>query len=35
MITPITFASVRVELKEKALVDSRAMENFIDEKTWK
>jgi hypothetical protein len=23
-----------VELKEKALVDSGAMENFIDEKTW-
>jgi hypothetical protein len=34
MITPITFALVRVELKEKALVDSRAMENFIDERTW-
>jgi hypothetical protein len=34
IIAPVNFTSARVELKEWALVDSRAMENFIDEKTW-
>jgi hypothetical protein len=34
MIAPVTFTSARVELKERALVDSGAMENLIDEKTW-
>jgi hypothetical protein len=34
MIAPVTFISARVELKEQALIDSGAMENFMDEGTW-
>jgi hypothetical protein len=35
MHVPFTFRTAHTEAKEDALVDSGAMENFIDEEAWK